>query len=64
MTRTKNFDEANELAKLAAPKVRSSVVQARHWIRTGTAPHNPLIARAWAKALAAARVKLAKAVAK
>lgn len=54
-------DESNELAKLAAPVVGCSVVQARLWIRTNSLPHNPLVAKAWSKALAAAKAKLAKA---
>jgi len=58
---SKTPDSANELAKIAAPAVGCSVVQARHWIRTSTQPRNALVARAWTKALAAAKAKLAKA---
>ena len=54
-------NEANELAKMVAPIVGSSVVQARHWIRTNTTPRNPLVASAWSRALATAKAKLAKA---
>lgn len=61
MPATKLPDAANELAKLACVPVGCSVVQARHWIRTNTLPRNPLVAKAWSKALASAKAKLAKA---
>lgn len=55
---TKQKDAANELAKIAAPMIGCSVVQARHWIRTKSCPHNRHLAAAWTKALAAAKTKV------
>lgn len=58
-THTKNPDWA--LAEAVAPSVGCSTMQAVRWIRSNTLPRNPLVARAWAKALASAKAKLAKA---
>lgn len=33
----------------------------RHWLATKRKPNNPIMARAWDRALAAAKAKLAKA---
>ena len=56
---TKNPDWL--LAETVSPRVGCSTMQAVRWIRTGTAPRNHLVAKAWTKALAAAKAKLAKA---
>ena len=56
----KKTDETIELAKRVAPLVGCSVTSALTWIRTGTAPHNRLVAAAWQKAIAKARRDLAK----
>lgn len=53
-TNNKNPDWA--LAESVAPEVGCSTMQAVRWIRTGTSPRNPLVAKAWSDALAARNV--------
>lgn len=63
MPATKTKDPDWKLAEVVSPQVGCSTMQAVRWIRTSTLPRNPLVARAWTKALAAARAKLAKGAA-
>lgn len=61
MTAAKPKNNDWKLAEMIAPRVGCSTMSAVRWIRTNTQPRNPLIARAWDRALTAAKARLAKA---